>query len=83
MHKLTLHNIDGINMIAIDDEMFDWSIDPDEFQKAIIAAKGDSWLQHNFINNIKKCFMDYFSEFIGRPASLKEINEAIKNGWIN
>ena len=82
MKKITIHNIDGINMIAVDNEVFDWGIEEEDFKTADLISKNDPFMKENFLGNIQKHFVNCFSEFIGRKTNLAEINKALAEGEI-
>ena len=82
MKKVTIHDMGGMRIIALDSEAFDWNIEEEDLKTCQIISKNDPEMKENFIGNIQKHFVACFSEFLGRPTSLKEINLAIKDGWI-
>lgn len=82
MKKVTMHDMDGIRIIAVDNEAFDWGIEEEDFKTINLIAKNDPEMKNNFIGNIQKHFVECFGEFIGRPTSLQEINKALESGWI-
>ncbi len=77
-----LINYEGRNIIAIDNEVFDWGVDPEEANKVILACKKDAGEKSNYVGNIKNYFITCFSEFVGRPITFREINEALEKGFI-
>lgn len=82
MKKITLHDMNGINIIAVDSEAFDWGLEEEDFKAMHLIIKNDPEMKKSFIGNIQKHLTQCFSEFIGRQVTLKEINEAIETGWI-
>ena len=82
MKKVTLHEMDGVRIIALDNEAFDWGIEEEDFKAAQVISKNDPAMKDNFLGSVQRHFVDCFSEFLGRPTSLEEINRAIADGWI-
>lgn len=80
MQKIKIVNVEGINYLVVDNEVFDWGVD--NIEDINFKIKNDPLMKHNFIGSIVKNFTDCFSEFIGRKITLKEINHAIKKGEI-
>ena len=71
-----------INTLFVDDIMFDYLIDEDDLQKARLYCNQNPHLQKAVIGDIMKHFTDSFSEFVGKPYSLKEIVQAINKGGL-
>lgn len=82
MKKVTIHDMDGIRIIAVDNEAFDWGIEEENFKAINLISKNDPEMKNSFIGNIQKHFVECFGEFIGRPTTLQEINTALESGWI-
>lgn len=81
-NRITIHEIEGQRILAINNEAFDWGIDEESFKKVQTIAKNDPEVKKNYIGSIQKYFVKCFSEFIGKEITLKEINQAIKRGYI-
>lgn len=79
---ITIHDIDGIKMIAVDNEVFDWGVDENDFKSAKLTIKDDPMMKEVFLGDIQKHFVNCFSEFIGKKVTLNEINQALINGKI-
>jgi hypothetical protein len=82
MKTITMHEINGMRIIAVDNEAFDWGLEEDAFKAAQLAIKNNPKIKEIYIKNIQKYFLDCFSEFMGRTVTIKEINEGIKCGLI-
>jgi hypothetical protein len=80
--SISIHEIDGVRIIVVDNEAFDWGIDEADFKRVSLQTHNDPYLKDNFIGNIQKHFVNCFSEFIGRPVNLAEINVALEKGSI-
>lgn len=76
-------NLEGINYIVVDKEAFDWNIEPEYVKMVQFQVKNDPEMRDSYIGNIFQHFTKCFSDFMGREVSLQEINEAIKEGYIN
>lgn len=67
------------NVIFIDGELFDWSIDMDSYNKAVkMGPEYVKTVQASIANH----FLDSISEMIGRKVTTEEINKAKITGWI-
>lgn len=78
MKKVTLHDIDGVRMLAIDNEIFDWGIEEEEIKQ----ARRSSAIKDDLLGNIQKHFITSLSSFLGREVTIKEVNDAIESGWL-
>jgi uncharacterized protein YneF (UPF0154 family) len=80
--SIKILNVDGKNYIVVDNEAFDWEIEPEQLRSIEVKIKNDPPIRESLIGNILSHMTSCFSEFIGRKVSLKEINDAIENGCI-
>ena len=69
-------------VIFVDDELFDWGIEEEALEQARKFSKNDEGIQTAIHGDIQKYFLDSLSEFLGHTITLKEVNEAIENGFI-
>lgn len=71
-----------VNMIVVDDEVFDWGIDAESIRNAknMIDQRPD--IKESLVMSMLSHFVECFSEFIGRDITLEEINSSIKKGLI-
>jgi len=81
-NRITIHEIEGQRILAVNNEAFDWGIDEENLKAAQVISKNDPEVKKNWIGSIQKYFVRCFSEFVGKEMTLKEINEAIKRGHI-
>jgi len=81
-NRITIHEIEGQRILAVNNEAFDWGIDEEHLKAVQVISKNDPEVKKNYIGSIQKYFVDCFSEFVGKEMTLKEINEAIKRGHI-
>lgn len=77
-----LINHEDQNILAVDGEAFDWGLDPADVQKMRLAIKKDEGVKDSFLGNVKHHFIMCFSDFLGRPITFKEINEALDRGYL-
>ncbi len=70
-----------IKALFIDDNIFDWNINPAEIEKACQACK-DETARRAIHANIQDHFLRCFATFIGKEYTLKEVNAAIERGFI-
>ncbi len=66
--------------IFIDGKLFDWGVDEDSYKNAM--EMGPKFKQA-IEADIAKHFLDSLSEFMNRPVTAIEINEAQKTGLID
>jgi len=81
--KVKIFNLENVNYIVVDNEAFDWSIEPEYVKKIEFQVRNEPMLKDKYIGNIFQHFTRCFSDFLGRKVSLQEINEAIEKGYIN
>jgi hypothetical protein len=79
---VSIHEIEGVRIIVVGNEAFDWGVDERDFKTARVKSRNDPALKENFLGSIEKHFVNCFSEFVGRQVTLKEINQALEQGWI-
>lgn len=72
----------GVSMISIDGEVFDWGLEPEDVQKLKFACGNDPEMTESYIGNIKSHILSCFSEFLGREVGMKELNDSIEKGII-
>jgi hypothetical protein len=65
--------------VFIGDERLDYSINIADYME---AAKMGLQMKHAVQQDIAKHFTKSVSEFLGRHVTIKEIENAIKTGWI-
>jgi hypothetical protein len=72
-----------INVLTVDDEIFDWGMEPD----SVISAQDMQRNHPQFIETIMKTvtehFIDCLGDFVGRKITLKEFHEAIERGYLS
>jgi hypothetical protein len=81
--KLTTFLHEGKNYLVVDNEAFDWDIDPDQLKNLEISIKADPEMRESYIANIFEHLVSCFSEFVGKKISLKEINDSLERGYID
>ena len=69
-------------VIYIDDVLFDWGMEKEHLSNAIEFTKNDSTMKKSLNEDIKRHFIESFSEFIGKEITLEEVNESIESGRI-
>ena len=83
MHKkLEIVSVDGKNYIVVDNEAFDWEVEPEQLKQVELKIKNDPLMKDSLIGSIFSHMASCFSEFLGKKVSLKEINDAIDSGVI-
>ena len=67
------------NVIFINDEPLDWSVDMDSYAKAVkMGPDYVKVVQESIANH----FVDAVSEVLGRKVTMADINKAKITGWI-
>lgn len=72
----------GLKMISVNGEVFDWGLEPEDVQKLKFACGNDPEMTESYIGNIKTHLLTCFSEFLERDVTMKEVNDAIEKGVI-
>ena len=75
-------NVDGKNYIVVDNEAFDWEVEPEQLKRIELKIKNDPLMKTSLIGSIFNHLASCFSEFLGKKVSLKEINDALDSGVI-
>jgi len=71
-----------VNALSVDGLVFDWCMEPKEFEHAKSLIEHHKGMKESIILSITNHFLESFCEFIGRKITLNELNEAILNGQI-
>ena len=79
---LRIQEVDGTNVIVVDNEAFDWGVEEEIIKKAQGFCKEHPNTNQSVLGDLQTHFIESFSEFLGREVELKEINKAIKDGYI-
>lgn len=77
-----LVNYSGVAILAVAGEAFDWGIDSVDLDNLRLTVKKDDGLKNSFVGDLKHHFITCLSDFLGRPITFKEINEALERGYI-
>ena len=80
--KLEILNFEGRNYIVVNNEAFDWEVEPEHIKSIKVKMVNDPLMKDSIIGNVFNHMISCFSEFIGKKVTLKEINDAIENGYI-
>lgn len=72
----------SVNAIYVDDEVFDWGLVEDGLRRARQYVKKNPLMEKAVYGDIQNHFVNSFSEFLGHPVTLNDINEAIEKGHI-
>jgi hypothetical protein len=79
---LRIQEVDGTNVIIVDNEVFDWGVEKEDIKKARDFCREHPDAKQGVLGNLQTHFTESFSEFLGHKVELKEINKAIKDGYI-
>lgn len=80
--KLRILKLANKSYIVVENEAFDWEVEPDQIKKIELKIKNDPTMKENCIGSIFTHLVSCFSEFVGKKVTLQEINDAIDNGYI-
>lgn len=81
--KIEIVNVDGRNYIVVDNEAFDWEIEPEQLRAIKLKSNSDPEMKDSLIGSVFNHLEACFSEFIGKKVVLREINDAIEEGYID
>ena len=82
LKKVQIVKIEGKDYIVVDNEVFDWEIEPEQLKIIEFKIKNDPLMKDNFIGSLFDHLTACFSEFIGKKVTLKEMNDSIEKGHI-
>jgi len=71
---------DEYRAIFVENELFDWGLDPVSLRRAKILARREPLMKRSVMGDIQKHFVECFSEFVGRSVTLEEVNRALETG---
>lgn len=72
----------SINVLVVDDEVFDWGMDLESFNQAKAVMNQHQELRESVALSLLGHFCECFSDFVSKTMTLDEINEAIEKGYI-
>ena len=88
-YKVTINEVynpeteEKYNALYFNGELFDWGLDEKELIKAKDFCCEDNFFMKTIHGDICKYFTSCIEEILGKQVSIKEINEAIKKGYID
>jgi hypothetical protein len=77
----TINEYAGQKVIFINNEVFDWAIDEDALIQANEFASNTNALKAIHFD-IKNYFLECLEDYIGFKLNMKQVNEAIKLGYV-
>lgn len=80
---VSIGEIDGIRVILVDNQAFDWSVEDEHFKSAQIISRSDPAMRLKYLADIQQYLVTCMSEFLGKPVTLSDINRALANGYID
>lgn len=72
----------GEKVIQIDQDIFDWRLDDDALDQANEFASSNPNALNSIHQDIKNYFLECLEEFTGFKMTMKEVNQALKFGYI-
>ena len=67
-------------MIVLDNEVFDWGLDPVSLSAATKTIEQNPDMRESVVSSVVEHFLDCFADFCGREITLEEVMEAIEQG---
>ena len=80
--KFEIKKQNNQNVIFINDESFDWQIEEDDLEEAIRFADNNTEVKKAIHADIKNFFLDCVNQVLNKEVTLKQINDALENGYI-
>ncbi len=72
----------GKKYLVLDTEAFDWEVEEAQLNKIKLSVASEQHAKERFVESIINHFVDSFSEFLGKKVTLKQINDAIEQEYI-
>lgn len=82
LKRIEIVQIENKEYIAIDNEAFDWELEPQQLKMIEIKIKTDPAVKDSMIGSVFNHLTSSFSDFVGKKVSLKEMNDALEQGYI-
>jgi hypothetical protein len=82
MKKFEVCRVENQNVIKIDGDVFDWGLDDDALAQANQHALSKDTMKA-IHSDIKNHFLDCLSEHLGFRPTMKQVNKALKEGFID
>jgi hypothetical protein len=79
--KLEIGELDGVKVLLVDGEVFDWAIDEYSLDEAN-SHSSDKATMKVIHKNIRNYFLDCLGEVLGFRPSISRVNEGLRQGWI-
>jgi len=80
--KLEIVKVENKNYIVLENEAFDWEVEPQQLKNIEIKINNDPETRDSLIGNVFNHLTSSFSSFVGKKMSLKDINDALEQGYI-
>lgn len=80
--SLKILTVEGKKYIVLENEAFDWEVEPEQVRVIEIKIKNDPAMKESLIGSLFNHFTSCFSEFVGKKMSLKDINDSLERGYI-
>jgi hypothetical protein len=68
--------------LAINGEVFDWGLEKEDMESAKKMCGSDPFLKKSLHGDICRHFITCLSEFLGKEITLKQVNEALEQGYL-
>lgn len=79
--KFEIKIVDGQKVIFIDEELFDWGLDEGALERANEFSSNLQTMEAIHLD-IKNYFLECLSEQLGFKPTIKQINKALQDGYI-
>lgn len=72
-----------ISCLFVDGEIVYWGVTPDSLSRAKEAWKSDPTIRDSVMMDIHHHFLTAFCKVVGKTVTIRDVNEAIRNGYID
>ena len=72
-----------INVLTVDDEVFDWGMDPSSVENAKHMQRNHPQFVETLMKTVTDHFLDCLSDFVGKKVTLEEFNKAVERGYLS
>ena len=82
MKTFSVSQVGDQKVLMIGDDIFDWALDDDALAQANQYAPSKSMMKAVHAD-IKNHFLDCLTEHLGYKPTMKQVNDALKEGFID
>jgi hypothetical protein len=82
MKNFSVSQVEDQKVLMIGDDIFDWALDEDALAQVNQYAPSKS-IMKTVHSDIKNHFLDCLAEHLGYRPTMKQVNDALKEGFID